>query len=123
MARDFGITAITVSVGRWRPVIRAIESQERALQGDNQLLDERLSAGDASAGEQKLAADLLTGRVKARKRRLSELLAEDRRQLVAEFIKDRAKHGVKRESIVADAVVEFDIATSEVYTSLKKARE
>jgi hypothetical protein len=49
---------ITVSEGRWRPVIRAIESQERALSGDNQLLNERLQAGRASHDEQRLAGDL-----------------------------------------------------------------
>jgi hypothetical protein len=110
---------ITVSEGRWR----AVESQERALEGDKQLLDERLTAGCASGAEQKLAADLLAGRVKPRKRKRSELLAEDRRQRVAEFVKERTKPGVKKDSIVAEAQKHFGITTSEVYTSLKKARE
>jgi hypothetical protein len=114
---------ITTAEGRWRPVMRAIESQERALQGDTQLLQERLNAGCASPSEQRLAADLLARRVKPRKRRLDELLAEDRRQLVAEFVKERTRPGVKRDSIIKETEAHFGIPTSEVYASLEKARE
>ena len=114
---------ITTAEGRWRPVMRAIESQERALQGDRQLLEERLNAGCASPGEQRLAAGLLSRRVRPRKKKPSELLAEDRRQLVAEFVKERTKPGVKQVSIVAEAEAHFGITSSEVYTSLKKSRE
>jgi hypothetical protein len=121
-ARSGGLK-IAITDGRWRAVSRAIESQERALQGDRQLLEERLNAGCASSGEQKLAAGLLSRRVKPRKKKLSELLAEDRRQLAAEFVKERTKPGVKRDSVVAEAEAHFDIARSEVYASLKKARE
>jgi hypothetical protein len=103
--------------------MRAIESQERALQGDWQLLEERPNAGCASPGEQRLAAGFLSRRVRPRKKKPSELLAEDRRQLVAEFVKERTKPGVKKDSIVAEAEAHFGITSSEVYTSLKKARE
>lgn len=122
IARGLGFT---LSEGRWSAVTRARESVEHALEGDNALLDERLSAGRATADEQKLAADLLAGRIKPRKKRLQELLAEDRRQLVAEFVKarERAEPGVKRDAVVREAEEHFGITTSEVYTSLAKARE
>jgi hypothetical protein len=51
------------------------------------------------------------------------LLTEDRRQLVAGFVKERTKPGVKKDLIVAEAEAHFGITSSEVYTSLKKARE
>jgi hypothetical protein len=104
---------------RWRSILRARESIERAMGGDLSLLDQRLSSGCASAEEQKLAADLLTRRVKPRKKKMSTLLAEDRRQLVAEYVREHAKPGVKREAIIAEAADRFKIAISEVYRSLE----
>jgi hypothetical protein len=117
---------ITVSEGRWRPVIRSIESQERALQGDNKLLGERLRGGYASRDEQRLAGDLLTDRVKPKKKKRSELLTEDRRQLISEFVLKAEKcerdnpSGLNRESFVQDAIERFKVVRSEIFTSLKR---
>jgi hypothetical protein len=111
-----------VSEGRWSSVTRAFESQERALAGDNQLLDERLRAGSATHGEQKLAADLWTRRVKPVKKKHMQLLTEDRRQLVVEFVLKRESEnpGVGREPFVQEAMDHFKINRSEVFTSLKE---
>lgn len=113
---------ITHSEGRGRSISAAVESQERALAGDTQLLDERLQAGSASPGEQRLAADLLTGRIKSERKKLSQLLAADRRQLVVEFIRKREIEdpGVNRESFIQEAMDHFEISRSEVFTSLKE---
>lgn len=122
MARDLRLT-ITLAQGRGSALMRARESIERARAGDEGLLDERLQAGCASAGEQKLMADLRAGRVKGRKKRLDELLAADRRQLVAEYVKQRTASGIKKDAAVKEAEDHFGIETSEVYRSLTAARE
>jgi hypothetical protein len=112
---------ITVSEGRWRSVIRPFESQELALAGDNQLLGERIRGGCASCEELRLAADILTGRVKPKKKKLSQHLAEDRRQLAAAFAleMERETPGIKREFAVLTAAERFEISRSSVWTSLK----
>ncbi|WP_168195604.1 hypothetical protein [Bradyrhizobium sp. NAS80.1] len=94
------------------------------MEGDTSLLDRRLSAGHATVEEQKLAADLLMGRIKPRKKRMDELLAEDRRQLVAEYVLkgERENPGTKREALIARAMEHFDVPRSEVQTSLKNYR-
>ena len=103
--------------------MRARESVERALEGDDSLLYQRLGAGVASPSEQKFLADKRAGRVKPRKKRLDELVTADRRQLVAEFVEAKTKQGLNQKAAIADAIEHFDIAESEVWTSLSKTRE
>jgi hypothetical protein len=114
---------ITLSEGRGSALLRAKESIERALAGDESLLDERHSAGRASPAEQKLMADLRARRIKPRKKRRDELIAADRRQLVAEFVKVMTKQGLNQKAAIDDAIEHFDTTESEVWTSLKMARK
>ena len=122
LAQEVGITNIEISEGRWTAVTRAIESQERALEGDFSLLLERLRNGHATPAEQKLAADLFARRVKPKKKKPAELLAADRRQLVVEFIlkRERENPGIGRETFIQEAIDHFGVARSEVFTSLKE---
>jgi hypothetical protein len=120
LAQVCGVTKIEISQRRWSAVTRAIESQELALEGKPELLLERLRNGHATHAEQRLIADLYDGRVKPRRKKVDELLAADRRQLVVAFILQRERENpeVKRESFVAEAMKHFNIARSEVWNSL-----
>lgn len=96
-------------------------SYDLALSGNYSLLDERLQAGVASHEEQRLAGDLITGRIKPKRTKISQLLTEDRRQRVAEFVLkgERGEPRPKREALVAEAMTHFNVTRSEVWTSLR----
>jgi hypothetical protein len=105
-------------------VSSARTSYDLALEGDYSLLDQRLQAGVASREEQKLAADLLMSRIKPRKRRMDEMLAEDQPQLVVDFIRNREHEnpGQNREWYVQDAAHHFKISRSKVQAILQECR-
>jgi hypothetical protein len=95
---------------------------ELAGEGDLSLLKQRLRAGCASRAEQALAADLLPDRTKGRKR-LANLLAEDRGRLAAEFVlRGKCLNGAdnnNRESLVAEAATHFSVGRSTIFKTLK----
>jgi hypothetical protein len=98
----------------------ASASQELALKGDCSPLAQRVRDGVASREELNLAAGLLTGQITPQRKKLPDLFVEDRRQLVAQFIQkgERDNPGVKRESLIEEAMTRFKVKRSEVFTSL-----
>ena len=121
MARKFGVTDVQTSEGRWRPVLRAAESRELALLGDYQLLAERIESRTATDTELKLNSDLLHRRVNQRKKSLKQLLDEDRRTLIADYVRKRQRQDLstKLESIVKGAAEHFCVKRSSIFAYLR----
>jgi hypothetical protein len=109
----------------WGELKRETETLLNARDGDTRMLTTRLHQGMATFQEQKLAADLIDGKIKREPHRPVELRIRLRREMAIKFIAAALQKGLPSSTIVAETHKRFGnvgLSRTIVHALIKKLK-